>query len=373
MMYETLIGLVAGFIALLVGAEVLVRGASRLAVSIGISPLVVGLTVVSIGTSSPELAVSLGSVLGEGSTGGLALGNVIGSNIFNVLFILGVSALVAPLVVNAQLIRQDVPVMIGVSVLVLLLSLDGALSVVDGLVLTILFVVYVVFLIVQSKKEKKAAEKEFADDLPKPDKSTGAIVRDLVYIAIGLVALVFGADWLVAAATKVAKEFGVSDLIIGLTIVAVGTSLPEVAASVMASIKGERDIAVGNVVGSNILNIVTVLGPTALLGGPLVIDAGLLAFEFPIMIAVAVACLPIFFVGNQISRGEGALFFAFYVAYSFFVYFRATEHALQEPFETALVWFVLPLTALTLAIFVIRDIKRRRATKRHDVASEIPR
>jgi cation:H+ antiporter len=228
----------------------------------------------------------------------------------------------------------------------------------------------VIFLIVQSRKEKKATQKEFADDLPKPDKTPLAIVRDLAMIAVGLFLLVIGADWLVAAATTVAKDLGISDVIIGLTVVAVGTSLPEVAASIMASIRGERDIAVGNVVGSNILNILTVLGPTALLGGPLDIDAGLLAFEFPIMIAVAVACLPIFFVGNRVSRGEGALFLAYYVIYSVFLYFRATEHAFREPFATALVYFVFPLTMLTLGIFVVRELKVRRAkTRRHDPPS----
>jgi cation:H+ antiporter len=369
--YETLLSLVGGVIALVGGAEILVRGASRLAVSIGISPLVVGLTVVALGTSSPELAVSLGAVLKDGGSAGIALGNVIGSNIFNVLFILGVSAVVTPLVVNVALIRRDVPVMIGASVLVLILALDGALSVTDGLILSVLAIVYVSFLVVQSKKEQREAQKQFAEELPEADSSLSAIVRDLVFIAIGLVFLVLGADWLVGAATKIAKEFGVSDLIIGLTIVAVGTSLPEVAASIAASIKGERDIAVGNVVGSNILNIMLVLGPTVAIGGPLEIDAAVLGFELPIMVAVAVACLPIFFIGNRVSRPEGALFLGYYVLYSVFIYLRATEHELQEPFTTALVWFVLPLTAITLAIFVARDIKLRRATKRHDVASDL--
>lgn len=251
---------VGGLILLVIGADILVRGASKLAMSFGISPLVVGLTIVAFGTSAPEVAVSVGAIL-DGKTD-IAIGNVVGSNIFNVLFILGISALITPLVVNIQLIRQEVPIMLGASLLLLALSLDGRLSLLDGGFLFALLVAYTVFLVVQSRRETQAARDAFAEDIhPSPagawDSHWAAQVG---LIAAGLVALVFGSDYLVQASVNFAKAMGVSDLVIGLTIVAAGTSMPEVATSITAAIKGERDIAVGNVVGSNTFNILGCCG-----------------------------------------------------------------------------------------------------------------
>jgi len=356
--YETFLLFVVGIVALVAGAELLVRGASRIAIAVGISPLVVGLTVVAMGTSSPELAVSVGAVMKDGGSAGIALGNVVGSNIFNVLFILGLSAVVTPLVVHAALIRRDVPVMIGASVLVWFFARDGALTRVEGAILFALVVPYIAFLIVESRRE---AREKGSSDAPVAKPSPMGVVRDVAFIVVGLVFLVLGADWLVSAAVTVAKDFGVSDVVIGLTIVAGGTSLPEVAASVMASLKGERDIAVGNVVGSNILNIMLVLGPTVVIAGHVEVDAGLAAFDVPVMIAVAVACLPIFFIGSRVSRGEGALFLGYYVAYTTVLVFRATSHPQLGSLSNALLYFALPLTVLTLAIFVVREWRARRS------------
>ncbi|HAU57644.1 MAG TPA: sodium:calcium antiporter, partial [Comamonadaceae bacterium] len=245
----------AGLAALVVGADILVRGASRLALSFGISPLVVGLTIVAFGTSAPEVAVSAGAVL-NGQTG-LAMGNVVGSNIFNVLFILGLSALIAPLVVHVQLIRQEVPILIGASLLLLILSLDGRISLLDGGLFFGLLLAYTVFLVVQSRRETQAAQAEFDAELHAPPAGAwdARLPVQIALIVAGLGLLVLGSDWLVTSAGAFAQALGGSDLVIGLTIVAAGTSMPEVATSVAAALKGERDIAVGNVVGSSTFNI----------------------------------------------------------------------------------------------------------------------
>ena len=234
----TLLMFFIGLVALILGADLLVRGASRLALTLGISPLVVGLTVVSFGTSAPEVAVGIGAVL-AGNTD-LALGNAVGSNIFNVLFILGLSALITPLVVNIQLIRQEVPIMLGASLLLFLLSLDGRLGLSDGIMLLCLMLTYTAFLVWQSRSQGKLAQDEYAEELAS-DKAApwlDHMPAQLLLIAVGLGLLVLGSDWLVQASVVFAKALGVSDLIIGLTIVSAGTSMPEVATSIMAAIKG---------------------------------------------------------------------------------------------------------------------------------------
>ena len=350
----------AGLVLLVFGADLLVRGASRLSLSLGISPLVVGLTVVAFGTSAPELAVSLqGAVSGQGD---IAVGNVVGSNIFNVLFILGLSALITPLVVHRQLVRKEVPIMIGVSVLALLLSLDGALGLLDGLLLTGLLVVYVVVLYVQSRR---TPAEEPGEELPEGGPWLDRTWVQLLLIVAGLALLVLGSRWLVAAAIAFAQKLGISELVVGLTIVAAGTSLPEVATSVMAAMKGQRDIAVGNVVGSNIFNILAVLGLTALVApGDVPVAASALRFDIPIMIAVAVACLPVMFNGYRIERWEGGFFFLFYVAYTAWLVMYAQEHALLDEYRTALIYGVLPLTAVTLFVMAWRGWQLRHANTR---------
>jgi len=288
-----------GLIMLIGGAELLVRGASKIAASVGISSLVIGLTVVAFGTSAPELVVSLTSAF-EGKAN-IALGNVLGSNIFNVLFILGLSAIITPLVVARQLIRLDVPVMIFVSLLVLLFSWDGTLEWWEGLILVLIGVSYIIWMIRQSRKEEKSVLATAENESEIPQKSN--MLLQLVLILIGLGLLIFGSRFLVESAVFFATQMGVSDLIIGLTIIAAGTSLPEVATSILASIRGERDIAVGNVVGSNIFNMLFILGITTSVSGTgIAVPDSALQFDIPIMIAVAVACLPIFLrVENSIA------------------------------------------------------------------------
>jgi cation:H+ antiporter len=345
---------VAGLGLLVLGAEWLVKGASRLAAALGISPLVIGLTVVAYGTSAPEMAVSVKSAWAGQPD--LALGNVVGSNIFNVLFILGASAIITPLVVSSQLIRLEVPIMVGVSLLTLLLAGDGSVGRLDGAILFSLAVAYTAFQVRQSRKESATVREEYGREF---GPSRSATVANLAFIAAGLVLLVLGSRWLVNGAVAFAQALGVSELIIGLTIVAAGTSLPEVATSILAAFRGERDIAVGNVVGSSIFNILAVLGLAGLAApSGLPAPAALLRFDLPVMIAVALACLPIFASGATIARWEGALFLFYYVAYTAYLVLAAQQHDALPAFSSVMEAFVLPLTAVTLAVVGWRAWRR---------------
>ncbi len=357
----TLILFLLGIVVLVAGAEALVRGASRLAVSAGISPLVVGLTVVAFGTSSPELAVGV-SAAARGDAD-LALGNVVGSNTFNVLFILGVSSLIASLVVAQRLVRIDVPVMIGVSALTLVLALDGAIGRLDGLLLAAGCVVYTAWTVVEGRRETSAAViAEYEAELgpPEPSRRTPWYV-DVGLVGLGLALLVVGSRWLVDGAVEIAGALGLSELVIGLTIVAAGTSLPEVATSVVATVRGERDIAVGNVVGSNVFNLLGVLGLSAIVAGDgLPVADSVVRFDLPVMLAVAVACLPIFFTGARISRWEGAVFLGYYAAYVSFLVLDASGHGAVEPMSAVMLAFVVPITVVTLVLVTVRERRRRR-------------
>jgi len=355
MTFSIILYLILGLVLLIVGAEWLVRGASRIATLAGISPLVVGLTVVAFGTSSPELAVSVVSAFKGQSD--LALGNVVGSSIFNVLFILGISALIVPLVVAQQLVRFDVPIMIGCSFLVFILGYDGKIGRLDGILLFSGVIAYTTFLIRQSRREKNQEvkseyEQEFGN-------KGGNLFINLGLVIVGLGALMLGSDWLVDSSVAIAKSFGVSELVIGLTIVAAGTSLPEVATSVIAAIRGERDIAVGNVVGSNIFNILSVLGLSSIVApAGIAVSGAALRFDIPVMIAVAVACLPIFFVGFRISRANGLTFLSFYVAYLVYLILTASQHEALGTFHAAMVYFLLPITAVTIVGLAIQEFRR---------------
>ncbi len=349
----TFVFLALGLIALVAGASLLVRGASKLAISVGVSPLVVGLTVVAFGTSAPETAVSVGAAL-RGSSD-IAVGNVVGSNIFNVLFILGVSALIAPLVIHRQLVRQEVPIMIGATLLIALMSLDGRIGRVEAAILLALLIAYTVYLIVQSRRAGGAHEVDLSA-LPAASRWDRHWSVQVLLVAAGLGLLVIGADWLVDSAVAFAHALGVSDLVIGLTIVAAGTSLPEVATSVVATLRGERDIAVGNVVGSCTYNILGCLGASGLVASNgLVVSPPLLAFDLWVMLATAVACFPVFLTGRQIARWEGSLFLMYYAAYTVFLILAATHHASLKSYADGMLEYVLPLTVITLVVSLLRS------------------
>lgn len=374
-----------GLVLLVAGGEMLVRGAAGLAARIGMSPLVVGLTVVAFATSAPELAVTLGAVLrGEP---GLAVGNVVGSNIANVLMILGASALILPLLVKVQLVRVDIPFMAAFSVLFLLLASDGGLSRVDGLILFVLLILYISVAIILSRREGQADDlqgpgaaiatrsagrvaQSVGDDADTMTEAAeeveaqgGSIGRDLVFLLIGVALLIVGANILVGGATGIAKAFGVSELIVGLTVVAVGTSLPELATSIVAVRRGQRDLAVGNVVGSNIFNIGAVAGLAGIISPTgLPVPESALALDIPLMIAASLVLLPLAFTGKLIARWEGALLLGLYVSYLVYTVLQASERPILHGFTTVMLWFVMPLVVLTLVSTVAYEIGRRKAS-----------
>jgi len=358
--------LVLGLVVLTAGAELLVRGAARLAAALGVSPLVIGLTVVAFGTGAPEMAVSIGASLGGQPD--IAVGNVVGSNILNVLIVLGLSAAIAPLMVASRLVRIDVPILIGVSILVLALALDGRIGRWDGLVLVAGMIAYTVFAILFERGEGQAAVGQSLE-LGAAPRTPRALALNAGLVVVGLALLVLGARWMVTGAVEVARAIGVSELVIGLTVVAVGTSLPEIATSAMAALRGERDIAVGNVVGSNLFNLLAVLGAAAALAPEGIgVAPAVLAFDLPVMIAAAVACLPIFFTGARIARWEGMLFLGYYAAYTAFLVLAAAEHDALDAFSTVMLAFVVPLTVLTVAVTVVEELRlaRKRGAAKGD-------
>ena len=365
------IQLIAGLAGLVLGAEWLVRGATRLASRWGVSPLVVGLTVVAFGTSAPELAVSVSS--GFSGRAEIALGNVVGSNIFNVLFILGISAVIVPLVVDQKLVRLDVPVMIGVSTLTYGFGLDGHLGRIEGLLLSAGLLGYTAWCIVVGRREAPPVQAEYAEafgthasggDGTTHRGGAGNWFWQAALVTGGLALLVLGSVWFVDGASQVARNLGISELVVGLTIVAGGTSLPELATSVIAAVRGERDIAVGNVVGSNLFNILGVLGISALVSpNGVAVSPQALRFDIPVMLASAVACLPIFFTGHRIARWEGALFLLYYFAYTITLVMMATGSESLSILRPLMLGFVLPLTAITLTVIAITAKWTSRQTR----------
>jgi cation:H+ antiporter len=355
----TVLKLLAGLVLLFGGAELLVRGASRLALRLGLTPLVIGLTVVAFGTSAPEMAIGVGAALrGEPD---LALGNVVGSNIANVLLVLGLSALVTPMVVQRQLVRLDVPVMLVVSFAVLAMALDGMLGRMEGLLLFASGVVYLVVLLRLAKRGNDDIVAAAEADVPDESAAQAPWWRHLLLVVGGLALLVLGSKWLVAGAVGIAQVMGVSELVIGLTVVAIGTSMPELATSLMAALRGERDLAVGNIIGSNLFNLLFVLGAAAAVAPDgMAVSSAALHFDLPVMTAVAAACLPIFFTGHCIQRWEGALFLGYYIAYTAYLLLDAADHDALPAFSAMMMLFVVPLTVITLVVVTARALRERR-------------
>jgi cation:H+ antiporter len=349
--------LLLGIFLLALGAELLVRGASGVALRFRVPPLIVGLTIVAFGTSAPELAVSTEAALSGQPD--VALGNVVGSNIFNVLLILGLSALLVPLRISARLIRIDVPVMITASAVLLAMAWNGALGRIEGLMLLGAFATYLAYLY---RGGRSIAQTD--DEAEVTRQSTGGsagLAWNIVAIVAGLGLLVFGSRLLVASARDIATHLGVSELMIGLTVVAAGTSLPELATSIVAAARGERDIAVGNVVGSNIFNILAILGVAATIAPDgLAASPSAVTFDIPVMTAVAIVCLPVFFFGGEIARWQGGVFVGYYVAYTAYLALDATDHGALPEFGDAMAFFVIPLTLLTLVVIALRDWRPRK-------------
>ena len=353
---------VIGLVLLIGGGEALVRGASSFAVRFGISPLVIGLVVVSAATSTPELAVTVGAMLrGEP---GLAVGNVVGSNIANVLLILGISAMLSPLVIKRQVVRFDVPVMLGLSLLFVVVSLDGRIGQLDGVLLLFGLAFHAVMSVVTGRREAPDLSVS-VDTMPLNAKPVALWFAGLLLV-IGIGLLGLGAHYLVDGAVGIATSFGVSGLVVGLTVVAIGTSLPELATSIIALRRGERDMAVGNIVGSNIFNIGMVLGlPAIIFGGGIPVPQAAVALDLPLMFASSLALLPIAFTGFVIARWEGTLFVLLYCAYMLYVVLASTQHDALTGFTAAMLWFVLPLVAITLVAITAYEmgVRRGRATR----------
>jgi cation:H+ antiporter len=365
------LSLVGGLAVLTAGAEALVRGATRLALLARISPLVVGLTVVAYGTSAPELVVSVGAAFA--GTADIAVGNAVGSNVCNILLVLGASALAAPLAVARQLIRLEVPILIVISALFWAIASDGRLQWWDGLLLAGGAVVYTTWTIRRSRRDEAAAAQAAATagappvpgTTPFAARTARAVVRGVVFVVAGLLLLVLGGSWFVEGAVALARALGVSDLVVGLTVVAAGTSMPEVVTSIVAAVRGERDIAIGNAVGSCVYNLLAVLGVATLVAaGGLRVAPALLAFDVPVMVAVAAAALPIFLTGYSIGRLEGLLFLGYYGAYLAFLVLSATRSDARPEFAAVMLEFVIPLTTLGIAVSLWRETQKRRARRR---------
>ena len=356
----TVLWLLLGFTLLVGGGETLVRGGSGLGRTMGLSPLVVGLTVVAFATSAPELAVSVGASLSGAP--GLAVGNVVGSNITNVLLVLGVAAVVLPVAVRSQLVRIDVPVMVMFSALLPVLSLDGNVSRAEGTVLVVLLLGYVGWSVWTGRTEVPDEWEPKAEQVPPP--AGRGWLSDLGTVAAGVVMLVVGAHLMVDAATRVAAAVGVSNLVIGLTVVSIGTSLPELATAVIAALRGERELAIGNVVGSCVCNIGLVMGVTAMVarvGVP--VDLAAVRFDMPVMVAVAAALLPVVFTGFVITRAEAAVFLAYYVVYVAYLLLDAADHDALPAFSATLLWFVIPITVLTWTLLSLHQLTDRRSDR----------
>jgi len=358
----TFVALAIGLVCLVAGAELLVRGAASIATRLGIAPVVIGLTVVAFGTSAPELAVSVSAGLrGEGE---VAFGNVAGSNIVNILLILGGSAVVGGLVVSQRIIRLDIPLLVGVSLGALLLSLDNEIGRLDGILLFAGIVLYTGWLVREARTERDVGVLEQYDDAIE-DLEVEVVDKPLPVqvglVALGLAILVGGSQLLVGSATDIAEELGVSDLVIGLTVVAVGTSLPELATSIMAAIRGERDIAVGNVVGSNLFNLMSVLGLTGIVSpDPIPVSDASLRIDYPVMLAATIVLLPIVWRGFRIERWEGVVLIAAYVVYVAFLVLDASDHDATSTVGT-FATIVAPLVILGFAVPGVQAWRRNRA------------
>jgi len=304
-----IVSILGGLVLLALGAEGLVRGSSSIALRMGVTPLVVGLTIVAFGTGSPEMVVSLQAALAGSSD--LALGNIVGSNIANIALILGLAALARPLQVRSVLLWREMPVMIGVTLLLVILLRDGELGRVDGAILTAGAIAYTIGIYLASRRAREAdVAAEFAQEMPRPQANTS---RSVALVVAGFTGLLIGAHILVNGAVVIAQALGLSQVVIGLTVIAIGTSLPELATSVVAALRNDADVAFGNVLGSNILNILLILGVVAMIQP--ISATGLRTLDLAAMVGSAMLLYPLLWRGRILNRWEGGLLLVGYIAY----------------------------------------------------------
>jgi cation:H+ antiporter len=293
-----------GLTLLFGGGHALVKGASGMARLLGVHPIIIGLTVVALGTSMPELLVSLDAAFKDKPD--FALGNVVGSNVANIGLILGLSALARPIGIHMKLLRFEIPLVIGISVVFWLLCLDGLLGRFDGILLVSGFIVFLYVLIKGARKDIKEDKKE--NSVAKQNQKIVLVL----FIAIGMIALKYGAQWTIDAASEISRRAGVSELVLGLTIVALGTSLPELATSVVAAFRKEADISIGNIIGSNLFNMMAIAGPTAAIH-PLLVSDQLKRVDLPIMLGLTIVMFPLLYSGRQLTRLEGGFLLMSYI------------------------------------------------------------
>lgn len=307
--------LVIGLVVLVSGGEFLVRGASSIALRVQISPLVIGLTIVAFGTSAPELFISVQSAM-QGSPD-LAMGNVVGSNICNLALVLGVTAIIFPVPVQNDSIRIDWPMTMGSSVLLYLLVQDLMLSYLEGVIFVLILTAYSTFVIVKSRRKNKAG-KDILEEADLPAEPSKSVWKDVAFIVLGTLALAFGSEWFVDGAKALAINFGVSERVIGITVLALGTSLPELVTATVAAFRKATDIAVGNLMGSNIFNVLSILGITSIIQ-PIEVSSVIVGEDMLWMLAITLIILPMMLIKKKITRVEGLIILIFYGYYIYTV------------------------------------------------------
>ncbi len=346
----TIVLFVLGLVALIAGAELFLKAVDHFGLKWGVSPLIMGLTVVAFATGAPELAISIKAAM-SGSAD-LVLGNIIGSNIANILLILGITALIAPLNITRRVIKVDVPIVIAASVTVYILALDGELGTIDGVILMAGLVGYSYFMFLQIKKDadEQAGVEEVFEYETSPDQlAKGAFfyIKNIGFLLIGLTLIVAGSSWMVESAVTIATILGMSELVIGLTIVSIGTSLPEIATSLSAARKGKADIAVANVMGSNLYNMLLTLGLTLIIApNVLAVSADAIKLDLPFMVAVSIACIPIFIAGFNLTRRDGALFLVYYSTYLSYLVLNAINSSFVPVIQNTMFYVILPGTII---------------------------
>lgn len=343
-----------GLIIVLAGAELFIRNTVKLASSIGRSTFFIGLTVAAFGTSAPELAIGIIGVLEHNAE--IGIGNIVGSNIFNILIVLGLGALINPLIIKSKTIKRDIPILLGILILFYLLSIDTLFGITDAIILSVILIIYFYYTAKTSSERTALIPSELTTPEKNPKKNNSSVINILyTVLSIGLLAL--GSHWMVSSSTIIAGYFGISEFVIGLTIVAVGTSIPEIATTITAVRKKEFDLAIGNIIGSCILNIIVVpVFMTLSTWSALTISSHALSLDLPVMILTVIICLPFFFSGYRLSRFEGALFLGYYGIY--LVLLNLKETIVPAKLEQWNIWtgILLTIIALTLSISIFQSI-----------------
>lgn len=316
-MYFDLFLVAIGLAALLLGAEALVRGANSIAHRYGVPKLIIGLTIVAFGTSAPELCVSLIAAFKDSAD--VAIGNVVGSNIFNIMVIVALAAVFRPLVMPRAAVWREMPIMLATLGLFYVASFDGIIDLGEGIVFFLGILAYLVMNYFLARRGKVAAEHlPLASEIPEPVESK-KLFPCIVLIIVGLLGMVFGAEWIVRGATAIARDLGVAEIVIAVSLVALGTSLPELATTMVAAFRGHPELAVGNAIGSNIFNVLSVIGISAWVT-PLHVNPQALAFDYPVMMAGCVVAWPLMFIQKKMGRWQGAVLLLGYLGYLYFLF-----------------------------------------------------